>query len=376
MSADEDLTKPLGVDDRGHRFRGAALFGIAAFGLFVAAGASVSGYLWLTRDQGSDIAGSLQTLDTTTLTGSTAAGDGIDADTISGLIEITPDGGLRDIGDVIIHDPSDGGAIRLAALPDIDLVEEGPYGPLPRVSTSGMRPLEAYARPTSATAHSDRIAIVIGGIGINARGTSDAIRDLPGTVTLALAPYGEAIEDAVYEARGAGHELLLQVPLEPFNYPDTDPGPHTLTRDAGEATNIDRLHWLLARATNYIGVMNYLGARFTSDAEALSPVLAEIGRRGLLYLDDGSSGRSLADTDARGRTPVVRADVILDADLSAAAIDARLDQLQALARKRGWAIATGSAFPLTVERVRAFADRARDRGIQIVPLSALVARPG
>ena len=96
------------------------------------------------------------------------------------------------------------------------------------------------------------------------------------------------------QARGAGHEVLLQIPLEPFNYPTTDPGPHTLTVDASASENLDRLHWLLGRMTNYVGVVNYMGARFTGEADALSPVIAEIGKRGLLYLDDGSSARSRA----------------------------------------------------------------------------------
>ena len=93
---------------------------------------------------------------------------------------------------------------------------------------------------------------------------------LPGAVTLALAPYGTDLKTTMADARAAGHELLLQVPLEPFNYPRTDPGPHTLTVDAAADENIDRLHWLMSRFTNYVGVVNYMGARFTGEAEALT----------------------------------------------------------------------------------------------------------
>ena len=32
----------------------------------------------------------------------------------------------------------------------------------------------------------------------------------------------------VARAREAGHEVLLEVPMEPFDYPDNDPGPQTL----------------------------------------------------------------------------------------------------------------------------------------------------
>ena len=99
------------------------------------------------------------------------------------------------------------------------------------------------------------------------------------------------------------------------------PARNTLTVDATAAKNIDRLHWLMSRVTNYVGVVNYMGARFTGETDAMTPVLAEVGHRGLLYLDDGSSARSQAVALA-GNTPVLRADVVLDADLTPAAIDA------------------------------------------------------
>ncbi len=41
-------------------------------------------------------------------------------------------------------------------------------------------------------------------------------------------PYGADVERLVARARGEGHEILLQVPMEPFGYPDNDPGPQTL----------------------------------------------------------------------------------------------------------------------------------------------------
>ncbi len=289
----------------------------------------------------------------------------------AGLTEVKPIGSLSEVGEVGVHDPSEPAAMTLASLPVAKLVEDSTYGPLPRIAADGTRPLDAYARPPMATKDAVRVAIVIGGIGIDAEGSRQAIA-LPGPVTLALAPYGPDLKATVAAARTAGHELLLQLPLEPFNYPSTDPGPHTLTVEATAAKNIDRLHWLMSRFTNYVGVVNYMGARFTGEADALTPVLTEIGHRGLLYLDDGSSARSQA-VALGGNTPVLRADVVLDADLTPAAIDKRLDQLRAIARERGYAIATGSAFTATVDRVAAFASAAAERGVTIVPLSSLVA---
>jgi polysaccharide deacetylase 2 family uncharacterized protein YibQ len=118
--------------------------------------------------------------------------------------------------------------------------------------------------------------------------------------------------------------------------------------------------------------MNYMGAKFTADAGPLAPVIREIGQRGLMYLDDGSSAGSRAAEVAGSSTPFVRADLVLDADLSAGAIDQNLSQLRAIAQQRGYAIATATAFPITIDRIAAFAQAAAQKGITIVPISALV----
>ncbi|MEJ0011087.1 MAG: divergent polysaccharide deacetylase family protein [Bauldia sp.] len=288
------------------------------------------------------------------------------------LTEMEPTGGLSDLnGEVIIHDPDHDSPVQIASLPEPGLYEKTDQGPLPRVGPNGLRPLDAYSRPGISDSSQVRIAIVVGGVGIDADGTNRAIDDLPGEVTLAFAPYGDHLPAETTAALRAGHELLLQIPLEPFNYPQTNPGTNTLTSNATPAENLTRLHWFMGRITNYVGVVNYMGARFTADIGPLAPVMHEIGERGLMYLDDGTSARSRAAEVAGTTTPFVRADLVLDAELSAEAIDDRLNQLRAIARERGYAVATATAFPITIERLAAFAKTAADKGITLVPISAL-----
>jgi polysaccharide deacetylase 2 family uncharacterized protein YibQ len=168
----------------------------------------------------------------------------------------------------------------------------------------------------------------------------------------------------------------MQVPLEPFDYPNVNPGRHTLTVDAAPDTNIDNLLWTLSRTTNYTGVMNYMGARFTSDSAAMQPVMTELGRRGLLYLDDGTSARSVAaDLAAANDVPFVAADAVIDTVQDRSAILDKLDQLERTARAKGYAVGTGSAFDVTVEAVRSWAAEVRRRGIEIVPVSAVANDP-
>ena len=190
-----------------------------------------------------------------------------------------------------------------------------------------------------ATTDKPRIAIVIGGLGISATNTNDALAKLPGAVTLAFSPYGADIERVVARARGDGHEVLLQVPMEPFEYPDNDPGPQTLLTTLLADQNLDRLYWLMSRFQGYVGVVNVMGNRFTASERALTPVLYEITKRGLIYLDDGASPRSLASQIAGANNlPFAKAEVVLDAMPTPINIDRALTRLEAhgaRTRRRG-----------------------------------------
>jgi uncharacterized protein len=217
---------------------------------------------------------------------------------------------------------------------------------------------------------SARVALLVTGLGISQIATAGAIAKLPGAVTLAFAPYGQELEKHTAAARAEGHEIMLQVPMEPFDYPDNDPGPHTLTARGKLQENLDKLHWAMGRFTGYIGVVNFMGAKLTADDAALAPILREIGSRGLVFLDDGSSSRSTVDAvAAAAKLPAARADAVLDGAPQAEAIDKELARLEEMARRRGFAVGTASALPLTVDRIARWARSLEEKGIQLVPVS-------
>lgn len=292
------------------------------------------------------------------------------------IIHVNPDSAASGNGVVIIRDPSAVGQnLRVAHLPDKALIEDTEIGPLPVRAADGRRPMDVYARPWSG-ARGARVAIVVGGLGLSQTGTQQAIDRLPGEVTLGFAPDGNSIGRWMQTARRKGHELVMQLPLEPFDYPNVNPGRNTLTVDASAEENIDHLYWTLSRTTNYTGVMNYMGARFTSDKAAMEPVMEELGKRGLLYLDDGSSARSVAsDLALKNRVPMAAGDAAIDAVRERGAILAKLDELERTARAKGYAIGTASAFDVTIDAVSSWVEEAKKRGIEIVPISALVSDP-
>jgi polysaccharide deacetylase 2 family uncharacterized protein YibQ len=227
-------------------------------------------------------------------------------------------------------------------------------------------------------ANAPRIAILIGGMGLEDASTETALSLLPGAVTLGFAPYGRNLEREAARAREHGHEIVLQLPMEPFDYPQNNPGPHSLLTTADAAENTEDLHWLMSRFTGYAGVANFLGAKFTADEKALKPVLREIAGRGLFYADDGTSAQSLAPKLAPSLDlSATQADVVFDASLKPGVLEAALLKLEATARDKGLAVGIASGLPSTnIERIAHFAQALEAKGISLVPLSATLGKDG
>lgn len=261
-----------------------------------------------------------------------------------------------------------------AALPD--LVEESPHGAVPRIGPGGQKSADVYARASvgaTAAGGKPRIAILVTGLGLAADSTRAAIASLPANVTLAFAPYGDAVADLAREAREGGHEIMLQVPMEPFDYPDNDPGPQTLLTGQPARANLDRLYWLMSRIGAYTGLVNYMGARFTASAVDFGPVMEEVGLRGLSYVDDGTSNRSLAPQLARqNAVEFARGDLVVDRQPARPDILNQLQRLESIAARRGNALGFASALPVTVRTIAEWAEGLEDKGILLVPVSAVV----
>jgi len=277
--------------------------------------------------------------------------------------------------DVVIGEGADkadaGQAPAVMAGIDQRLLEKSRYGLIP-VIADGLKPFTAYAAEAdrAKAAKMPVVAIVIGGLGVGAAKTADAIMKLPPAVTLAFTPYGTEPGKLAERARAQRHELLLQIPMEPYDYPDNDPGPQTLLTSLGPEQNLDRLYWHLSRLQGYAGIANFMGARFIATDGVMQPVVREAAKRGLAFFDDGSAPRSVAAALASSQgTPFAKSDVTIDAVPTPAEIDHALAKLESLAKERGVAVGTASALPVSIERIGAWIKTLDSHGILLVPLT-------
>jgi hypothetical protein len=263
----------------------------------------------------------------------------------------------------------------LPPAPIAEVLEETEAGPLPQVSSHGLKPFNVYSHETPLSIKASKqpkIALVLGGMGLNPKLTDMALDQLPGNVTLGFAPYGDDLQQQVNAARQDGHEILLQVPMEPVGFPATNPGPKTLLSDVPPQQNIEALRWHMSRFAGYSGVTNYMGGRFLASEEAMKPVLAEVRGRGLVYLEDASVNRSAAPAlVGKLDLPMQRASMTIDSDPSGPAIAGALESLEQEAIRNGYAIGTGSGLDVTIETVAEWAKTLQEKGIMLVPVSAI-----
>ncbi len=275
---------------------------------------------------------------------------------------------------VIIQVP-DADAASKPGAPEKALSQSSRHGTLPVISADGRRPLDVYARPVKAdiAAKRPQIAIIVGGLGIGQAVTQRAIRKLPPEVTFAFAPYGGDLSRQISRARDDGHEIMLHAPMEPYDYPDNDPGPQTLVSGQKPGVTQDRLYWLMSRFQGYVGVMNFMGARFMASDQDFQVVAKELSQRGLGFIhdasvkDDGASALMRANGGA-----AASADLQIDLVAEPDDIDKALERLEALAREKGRVIGVASALPVSIDRLEAWSKSLAAKGITLVPASLML----
>ncbi|WP_213270446.1 divergent polysaccharide deacetylase family protein [Hyphomonas sp.] len=234
-------------------------------------------------------------------------------------------------------------------------------------------PADTYARPFSNPEGHPIVSLVIGGLGINSTQTKLAIDTLPADVTLSFAPDAKRLDYWIKTAREDGHEVLIEVPMEAYEYGRMRMHSDTLIAGADSKANLARLDQVLGRAIGYFGVINYQGAKFGADADSVDPVFDVLAERGLAFIDDGSVHKAtfgqVADTKglrfARAAGPV-------DTRQSPQDIAAELMELETIAREHGGAIGAGFAFPVTIEAASLWIDTLEEKGLVLAPVSALV----
>ncbi|MFO1243269.1 MAG: divergent polysaccharide deacetylase family protein [Rickettsiales bacterium] len=246
-----------------------------------------------------------------------------------------------------------------------DLLEKVSGMELPK-RTGDQRPADVYKKPYSGSG-APKVAIVITGVGMVADQSMQAL-SLPENITLSLSPYAASLDGLREKAQTAGHEIWLDLPMQPKNYPADDAGPLSLMNSDSESENISRLHKVMGSATNYVGVVAGSDENFSGSSE-MKPVAAEIDRRGIALLTQQAGFK-----DPKGASYLRQAERAANSDITAEAAKHMLEEAETLAKKTGSAVVTLPATPAVLDLVKTWSKTADAKGVALAPLSALYAK--
>lgn len=230
--------------------------------------------------------------------------------------------------------------------------------------------VEPVIPPAAPSGH--RVAIIVDEVG-GRRDVFESLRDLRRRVTLAVLPALPLAPAMAREASRSGMEALLALPMEPYRYPELDPGPGALMMSMPQ----DDLRRLVVRhleaLPGVVGVINHMGSRLTEDRERMRTVLGVLASRRLFLVDAYASNLSVAYDEAKAiGVRVARRQIRIDSARGENAERASWNEVGEWAERHGEAIVLAHGDPLTARLLREYIPRWEARGLKLVPVSDLV----
>ena len=253
------------------------------------------------------------------------------------------------------------------------ITEETEDGPLPIIAADGRQPWLEYSRGFKRADRKPRIALIVTNLGLSATYTKAALKLLPEDITLSFSHVAPRLKSWIREARQKGHEVLMDIPMEPLGFPKNDPGRATLLTSSNEVENLNRLEHVMKKAGGYVGLLGTLGTKFMLHSETFLPILKTIKQRGLIYVDSRSTSRSLGPELASSiQLPRAFNNIFIDKEPSNQKIQSKLDELEKIALNKRFAVGIAQPFPLTIEILSQWAEKLKAKQISLAPITAVV----
>lgn len=216
-----------------------------------------------------------------------------------------------------------------------------------------------------------RVAVIVDDLG-SRRDVFDILREIRRPLTVAVLPALPLSAAIARDASRAGMEVLVGLPMEPYRFPEVDPGPGALlmSMPPGEIQQLVGSH--LEAVAPAVGVMNRMGSRLTEDRPRMRAVLEVLAARRLFLVDAYTSSQSVAFDEARDAgVRAARRQILVDHARGEAGDRARWDEVAGWAERRGEVIVVAHGHPLTVRLLKEYVPRWEARGLRLVPVSQL-----
>lgn len=216
-----------------------------------------------------------------------------------------------------------------------------------------------------------RVAVIVDDLG-GRRDVFDALRDVGRPLSVAVLPGLPLSRWMAAEAARVGMEVLLDLPMEPYRFPELDPGPGAATMAMTPAEIARLVGQHLAAFPTAAGVTNHMGSRLSEDGERMRAALEPLRGRRLFFVDAMTSNLSVGHEQARRLgLRVARRHLLIDHLDGEGGDRRRWEEVGRLAARRGEVVVIAHGHPLTARLLREYIPRWEAQGVRLVPASHL-----
>lgn len=250
-----------------------------------------------------------------------------------------------------------------------NLQEDHHYGKVPRVDPEeGMTAFKAYSAPAKKDPKTNEIykapflSVMISNLGLKDNLAQSAINVFPPEVSLSFTVYSRKLDEYFKAARTAGHETLIDMPVQVNIFPQSDPGPLGLVAGLPEQENRKRFYKVLGLNLAYIGLATPADQTFSFlDTEITRDFVDETTRRGLIFV----SGTDNANENASEKT--ISPDIYIRNNFYRSALRNYLNRVKKKVLKDGKAFLRIDACPVCLVELMAFIKQAEPTDANPIP---------
>jgi len=216
-----------------------------------------------------------------------------------------------------------------------------------------------------------KVAIIIDDIGYERR-VAEKFLSLDAVLTFSVFPHSPFQQRIIRKAHTKGFEIMLHLPMEPYEYPEVDPGPDALLTSMSPDELIDQLNKNLDAVPLIKGVNNHMGSKMTTESTRMYQIFSVLKKRGLFFVDSRTTPESICKPSARLlQIPFAQRDVFLDHVQEPAFIRRQIKELIRIAEIHGTAIGIAHPHLITYEIFREELPELQKK-VRLVPASSIV----
>jgi|GEM_PF-2342295 len=218
------------------------------------------------------------------------------------------------------------------------------------------------------------VVIIIKGLGLSSSSTREAL-ELPKEITMGFSPYSPTLDEWVKKSKLSGHESILNIPMETKDFRTDNPGPYSLIAKSSVEDNLTRLKMLLGLTKDYNAIYSESSETFTSSAENIKPVLDLFKKEHKYFVYGGGyANYSLIQVADSINYPILVNDLVLDDDISTNAINEKFNEMEKIAKEKGYVVVMAHPYPITVRMLNVWLKKTTEKGLVVSPISTLLGK--